>query len=854
MTDRTSSSTRRPAPTLLRTPPVQRDGIFPTENQRKRERRRRNRHVLYKELEDLVLRHTQVRLRPDGGVVQENDRIKFRISPDLERHERYSYLLSRLAPKPRKTSTRSTEQGSKVVLSSSLPQKNDEQVKATTPEPPLENQKMPAPTATPMEGVEEAKLTFSSNNEVASEGAAHAALPQDTTLPMEFPLVPSERMDQDGEAQAQQEAEKAKESTEKNLALCGTLGVQPSEGSSNGWRPPAITEEFDYPSEEEIVPNPKADFQRTFLPRLGHVRAWFRGAEGDAKTSSSTSQEAARSRATCLPVTTGKGSLGGGSTSQNEDIYKRHYTDITSRLPQDLEGRRQVANRPGANTRLKSIARQGMTDGFPRDGERQDNLDDDEGFSDSSSSPSLESRPHSPRYHELASSVLSDYEGGDEDLHTAPVRMVNHGDNLVDQDPAAKSPVDGIHGPSAENIVAPQEVSLEEEVRSQRQTIDQFASKLDQFIELMMNNQGVPPQGVLQRVVDPQEEELQVGPPARVPLNDVPQHDPNTQARPWVSPAGSANAVPRAVMLKDYHDMVGDMVDKKLKQMAIDQAPRTSESELEKPYEAWHDMMAYPAGWHPPKFRQFDGTGDAREHLAYFEASCGDTTNSPSLLLRQFSGSLTGPAFHWYSRLPVGSIGSWAAMKEVFKKHFVAMKKDFSIVELAQVRQRRDESIDDYIIRFRNSYVRLAREMHLEDAIEMCVHGMQQHWSLEVSRREPRTFSALSMAVAATKLEFEKSPQIMELYKNASAFDPAKRFASMSNKSTTVAGRRHQPKQTPPRSSRLHRKAMCPSWVQEANKPEGGNARRCRSSSRSSTSSVGSSSRTCSTRLWSIGP
>ena len=70
--------------------------------------------------------------------------------------------------------------------------------------------------------------------------------------------------------------------------------------------------------------------------------------------------------------------------------------------------------------------------------------------------------------------------------------------------------------------------------------------------------------------------------------------------------------------------------------------------------------------------------------------------------------------------------------------------------------------------------------MHLKDAIEMCVHGMQQDWSLEVSQCEPRTFNALSTAVAATKLEFEKSPQIMELYKNASAFDPAKHFASTS--------------------------------------------------------------------------
>jgi hypothetical protein len=163
--------------------------------------------------------------------------------------------------------------------------------------------------------------------------------------------------------------------------------------------------------------------------------------------------------------------------------------------------------------------------------------------------------------------------------------------------------------------------------------------------------------------------------------------------------------MPSPSSLKDYHDIVEDMVNKKLKQIAAEQVPQSSESELEKPYEAWHDLVPFPSGWHPPKFRQFDGTGDAREHLAYFEAACGYTASNPSLLLRQFSGSLTGPAFHWYSRLPIGSIRNWAGMKEVFKKHFVAMKKDFSIVELAHVKQRRDENIDDYIVRFRNSYV-----------------------------------------------------------------------------------------------------------------------------------------------------
>jgi hypothetical protein len=158
-----------------------------------------------------------------------------------------------------------------------------------------------------------------------------------------------------------------------------------------------------------------------------------------------------------------------------------------------------------------------------------------------------------------------------------------------------------------------------------------------------------------------------------------------------------------------------------------------SKSELDKPYAAWHDLVPFPSGWHPPKFCLFDGTGDGREHLAYFEAMCGDTARAPSLLLQQFLGSLIGSAFHWYSRLPVGSIPDWKTMKELFKSHFVSMKKDFSIVELLQVKQKRDENIDDYILRFRNSYVRLVWEMHLQEAVSMCIHGMQQHWSLEVS-------------------------------------------------------------------------------------------------------------------------
>ncbi|KAM0923781.1 hypothetical protein ACQ4PT_005306 [Festuca glaucescens] len=402
---------------------------------------------------------------------------------------------------------------------------------------------------------------------------------------------------------------------------------------------------------------------------------------------------------------TGKSSLSDGDSGYHPDISPRRYTDITSRLPQDPDELLHVASRSGANTRLRSIARQNVAVGLADEEERGDDDDDEESFSDSSSSSSLAKLPSSPPYHELAPSVLSDCEDGLEDLHTAPAHMAVDGVSK-----------DGTASAEASTSTA-QEADLEEQVKKQGQTLDQLASKLDRFIKAMMNNNNggggiVPPQGMPHAVVDPQEEELHGDALATGGLNDGRQHqepsaqrhEPSAQTRQWASPAGASSAAPQPSMLKSYHDIVEDMVEKRFR-------------------------------WHPPKFRQFDGTGDAREHLAYFEAACGDTANSSSLLLRQFSGSLTGPAFHWYSRLPVGSIGNWAGMKEVFKKHFVAMKKDFSVFELAQVRQRRDESIDDYVIRFRNNYVRLAREMHLEDAIEMCVHGMQQHWSLEVSRR-----------------------------------------------------------------------------------------------------------------------
>jgi hypothetical protein len=78
-------------------------------------------------------------------------------------------------------------------------------------------------------------------------------------------------------ASLQGEKEKTEE-VQKNTVMCTNLVARSRDESGMEWVPPTVTHEFSYPSDEEIMPNPKANFKRRLLPRLGHVRSWFKGA------------------------------------------------------------------------------------------------------------------------------------------------------------------------------------------------------------------------------------------------------------------------------------------------------------------------------------------------------------------------------------------------------------------------------------------------------------------------------------------------------------------------------------------------------------------------------------------------
>jgi hypothetical protein len=74
---------------------------------------------------------------------------------------------------------------------------------------------------------------------------------------------------------------------------------------------------------------------------------------------------------------------------------------------------------------------------------------------------------------------------------------------------------------------------------------------------------------------------------------------------------------------------------------------------------------------------------------------------SDPLRVRFFSQSLTGPAFGWYTSLGPDSIHTWKQLEEQFHIQYHLEAAEAGIADLAQVRQKRGETVAEYIQRFR---------------------------------------------------------------------------------------------------------------------------------------------------------
>jgi len=118
-----------------------------------------------------------------------------------------------------------------------------------------------------------------------------------------------------------------------------------------------------------------------------------------------------------------------------------------------------------------------------------------------------------------------------------------------------------------------------------------------------------------------------------------------------------------------------------------------------KPYTKRIAALKIPIGYQPPKFHQFDGKADPKQHIAHFIETCNNAHAHDDLLVKQFVISLKGLAFDWYADLASASIDSWEQMQNKSLNRFYRSRRLVSISELTNTNQLDEEAVIDYINR-----------------------------------------------------------------------------------------------------------------------------------------------------------
>jgi hypothetical protein len=98
---------------------------------------------------------------------------------------------------------------------------------------------------------------------------------------------------------------------------------------------------------------------------------------------------------------------------------------------------------------------------------------------------------------------------------------------------------------------------------------------------------------------------------------------------------------------------------------------------------------------------------------------------SDPLRVRFFSQSLTGPAFGWYTSLGPDSIRTWKQLEEQFHVQYHSEAAEAGIADLAQLRQKRGETVAEFIRRFREMKNRCySTRISEKEAVELASVGL----------------------------------------------------------------------------------------------------------------------------------
>ncbi|KAK2422492.1 hypothetical protein QL285_033024 [Trifolium repens] len=167
-----------------------------------------------------------------------------------------------------------------------------------------------------------------------------------------------------------------------------------------------------------------------------------------------------------------------------------------------------------------------------------------------------------------------------------------------------------------------------------------------------------------------------------------------------------------------------------------------------------------PRGWKIPKFTKFAGdTNESTvEHIARYLTEARDLANNENLRMKYFPSSLTKNSFTWFTTLPPHSIFNWNQLERVFHEQFYMGQSKISLKELASVRRKTPESIDDYLNRFRLLKARCFTQVPEHELVEMAAGGLDYSIRKKLDTQHLRDMAQLADRVRQVeRLRAEKA-------------------------------------------------------------------------------------------------
>ena len=137
----------------------------------------------------------------------------------------------------------------------------------------------------------------------------------------------------------------------------------------------------------------------------------------------------------------------------------------------------------------------------------------------------------------------------------------------------------------------------------------------------------------------------------------------------------------------------------------FDLKPKGQTFSYKRPYPEWYDLVALPTNYRLLEFAKFTGQDSTStiEHVSRYLTQLGEASFEEAHRVRFFSLSLSGPAFSWFSSLPVNPIANWADLEKKFHTYFYTRIGEKKITDLTTIRQKTNESGIEFLQRFRET-------------------------------------------------------------------------------------------------------------------------------------------------------